>query len=180
MSFIGDWLKSTIDNHEKEKLKGEFSEITEEAADVAATRLSMKTDYGSIAEEAAELAADRITVKEETKAVIHEAAAVFADRTSVKQTTFHLLKGFIGPGSLSLPWAFTQLGIGVGCVMTLLVASWTYYNCLSLLHCKQKYTSNRRTLTYAVSATLGCVLVVRVVHGVLTQMIYSNTCEGPW
>lgn len=159
MSFIGDWVKNTVHNHEKGKLKGKFSAISEEAADVAATRLSVKIDYGSIAEEAADFAADRISIKQETKSVIHEAAAVFADRTSVKQTTCHILKGNIGPGSLSLPWAFTQLGIGVGFVMTLLVAFWTYYNCILLLHCKQKYTSNRRTLTYAVSATLGCVLV---------------------
>jgi proton-coupled amino acid transporter len=149
MVNVPEWMKHLNENSEYGKLRVEYSAISGEAADLAAERITLKEEYGTIVEEAADMAMERIEIKEEVKAVGEEVAAIFAERTTAKQTTFHLLKGNIGPGCLSLPWAFSQLGIPLGLIMTLLVAAWTYYNCVLLLDVKTKYTSNRRTVTYS-------------------------------
>ena len=44
--------------------------------------------------------------------------------TTVAQTFVHLLKGYIGPGMLSLPWAVSQLGIPIGCLGIFIMACW--------------------------------------------------------
>jgi hypothetical protein len=49
-------------------------------------------------------------------------------RTTAKQSFIHLLKGYVGPGCLSLPWALSQLGVGLGSVVIFVVAYWTSYN----------------------------------------------------
>ena len=46
------------------------------------------------------------------------------EQTTVQQTFIHLLKGYIGPGMLSLPWAVSQLGIPVGCIGIFIMAFW--------------------------------------------------------
>jgi hypothetical protein len=49
-------------------------------------------------------------------------------KTTWWQTYIHLLKGYIGPGCLSLPWAVSQLGIPLGCVAIAGMAYWSSYS----------------------------------------------------
>lgn len=168
VNFLPDWLKHIHENVEINRRRRELNEISEQAAKVAAERAALKQDYGAIAEEAADAALARIEIKEGIQAAGEEVAAIFAGRTSTKQTVFHLLKGNIGPGCLSLPWAFSQLGIPLGVVMTFLVGFWTYYNCIILLDVKARQTSNRRTVTYS---DLGEVAFGKTFRGFVTSSI---------
>ena len=54
------------------------------------------------------------------------ASAVGSDehKTTVLQTFVHLLKGYIGVGMLSLPWAVSQLGVPMGFVSVFVMAFW--------------------------------------------------------
>jgi len=49
----------------------------------------------------------------------------------------HLVKGYIGCGILSLPWAISQLGIPLGLLGILFMAVWTSYNCWTVVKTKQ-------------------------------------------
>jgi amino acid permease len=57
--------------------------------------------------------------------------------TTWGQTVVHLVKGYIGCGILSLPWAISQLGIPLGLMGILLVSVWTSYNCWTVTKIKQ-------------------------------------------
>jgi proton-coupled amino acid transporter len=59
------------------------------------------------------------------------------NETTVLETFLHLLKGFLGAGCLSLPWAVSELGIVWGVVAILIIACWTSYNCWSLVKLKR-------------------------------------------
>jgi len=59
-------------------------------------------------------------------------------KTTNIQTFLHLIKGNIGPSCLSLPWAFSQLGLLMGFIVTLLLASLTAYNSLSVVSMKER------------------------------------------
>jgi amino acid permease len=58
-------------------------------------------------------------------------------RTTAKQSFIHLLKGYVGPGCLSLPWALSQLGVGLGSVVIFVVAYWTSYNIWHIVELKR-------------------------------------------
>jgi hypothetical protein len=49
-------------------------------------------------------------------------------KTTFWQTYIHLLKGYIGCGVLSLPWAVSQLGVPLGCVVIIALAYWSSYS----------------------------------------------------
>jgi len=66
-------------------------------------------------------------------------------RTTNFQTLIHLLKGNIGPGCLSLPWAFSQLGLSVGFIATVFLAVLTAYNSLSIIYVKKAHLNHRST-----------------------------------
>ena len=72
-------------------------------------------------------------------------------KTTGMQTCLHLLKGNIGPGCLSLPWAFSQLGIWFGIIATIFIAVITSYNCLAMISLKIKMFGKKRDVTYGVS-----------------------------
>lgn len=57
--------------------------------------------------------------------------------TTVSQSLFHLFKGYIGPGMLSLPWAISQLGIPVGFFAVFAMSSWSSYNCWTVVRAKR-------------------------------------------
>mmetsp|Transcript_31765 Transcript_31765/g.48012 ORF Transcript_31765/g.48012 Transcript_31765/m.48012 type:complete len:495 (+) Transcript_31765:128-1612(+) len=59
--------------------------------------------------------------------------------TTYFQTVLLLVKGYVGPGCLSLPWAFSQLGIPLGCVVVIIFMAWTSYNCWIVLAIKRSY-----------------------------------------
>lgn len=69
------------------------------------------------------------------------------ERTTELQTIVHILKGYIGPGCLSLPWCFSQLGVPLGIFVTLSLSLITTYNCLVMIKVKHEH-ANRRSTTY--------------------------------
>lgn len=60
-----------------------------------------------------------------------------AHKTTYFQTYIHLLKGYIGCGVLSLPWAVSQLGISCGCLFIGIMALWSSYNCWTVVKLKR-------------------------------------------
>jgi proton-coupled amino acid transporter len=57
--------------------------------------------------------------------------------TSLWQTYIHLVKGYIGVGCLSLPWALSQLGIPLGCLSLAVMSYWSSYNCWTIVKLKR-------------------------------------------
>ncbi len=57
--------------------------------------------------------------------------------TTWTQTVIHLVKGYVGCGILSLPWALSQLGIPLGLLGILFMGLWTSYNCWTVTRLKQ-------------------------------------------
>ena len=57
-------------------------------------------------------------------------------KTSSGSTFVHLLKGYVGPGCLSLPWAVSQMGCVGGTIIIALVSFWTSYNCYTIVKIK--------------------------------------------
>ncbi|KAL3789251.1 hypothetical protein HJC23_002836 [Cyclotella cryptica] len=60
-----------------------------------------------------------------------------APKTSVSQTYIHLLKGYIGPGCLSLPWAVSQIGYVRGSIAIAAMSLWSSYNCVTIVKIKR-------------------------------------------
>mmetsp|Transcript_2458 Transcript_2458/g.4893 ORF Transcript_2458/g.4893 Transcript_2458/m.4893 type:complete len:209 (-) Transcript_2458:1282-1908(-) len=58
-------------------------------------------------------------------------------RTTVNQTFIHLLKGNVGPGCLSLPWAVSQIGFVGGTIAIAIMAFWSSYNCWTIVKIKR-------------------------------------------
>ena len=69
-----------------------------------------------------------------------------AHLTTVKETFLHLLKGYIGPGMLSLPWAVSQLGIPAGFVAVFVMSYWSSYNCWTVVRVKRYIERSRQPL----------------------------------
>lgn len=63
------------------------------------------------------------------------------DKTTSLQSFLHLLKGYVGPGCLSLPWAFSQLGLFSGTVACFGLAYWSSYNCWRVVRLKRTMSS---------------------------------------
>ena len=63
------------------------------------------------------------------------------------QACIHLLKGNIGPGCLSLPFAFSRLGVQPAFLITCGIASLTTYNSLLLLRVKDIVWNRERATT---------------------------------
>lgn len=58
-------------------------------------------------------------------------------KTSYTETVIHLLKGYIGCGILSLPWAVTQLGLVPGVLGICTMSLWSSYNCWTVVKLKR-------------------------------------------
>jgi len=58
-------------------------------------------------------------------------------KTTVFQTFVHLLKGYIGPGCLSLPWAVSQVGVVIGSLAIAIMSFWSSYNCWTIVKIKR-------------------------------------------
>lgn len=58
-------------------------------------------------------------------------------KTSSLSTFIHLLKGYVGPGCLSLPWAMSQMGVIGGTFAIAIVSFWTSYNCYTIVKIKR-------------------------------------------
>lgn len=75
-----------------------------------------------------------------------------ADRTTELQTYMHLLKGNVGPGCLSLPWAVSVLGIPLMLLTLLGLCIITTFNCWAIVRWKRRHgggAASGRALTYA-------------------------------
>lgn len=97
--------------------------------DDVARQVMMGDDNKIGSDAAAESSKDNSSILDSAAAVHH--------RTNALETFIHLIKGYIGAGMLSLPWAFSCLGIagGVGGVCTL--SFWTSYNCYTVVSIKR-------------------------------------------
>jgi proton-coupled amino acid transporter len=58
-------------------------------------------------------------------------------KTSASQTFIHLLKGYLGPGCLSLPWALSQVGFVGGTFAVVVMSVWSSYNCMTIVKIKR-------------------------------------------
>lgn len=58
-------------------------------------------------------------------------------RTTHVETVLHLLKGYLGAGFLSLPYAMSQLGITGGCLSIFALSYWTSSNCYTVVSIKR-------------------------------------------
>jgi hypothetical protein len=59
------------------------------------------------------------------------------ESTTVAQTFIHLVKGYMGAGCLSLPWAVTQLGLTGGIISIFAMSYWSSYNCWTVVKLKR-------------------------------------------
>ena len=71
------------------------------------------------------------------------------ERTNALQTYLHILKGNVGPGCLSLPWAVSVLGIPLALMTILTLCCITSYNCWAVLRWKRRHMADRRDVSYA-------------------------------
>ena len=71
--------------------------------------------------------------------------------TTPFQTFLSLFKGNVGPGCLSLPWAYSILGLPLGCITTALVTIVVTFNAWTLVRLKRKYFPGKKSATYSVS-----------------------------
>lgn len=96
--------------------------------------------------------------------------------TTAWQAFIHLLKGYVGPGCLSLPWAISQLGVPLGVIVVFVVSYWTSMNIWNVVELKRAYeksllpnrTTRRHPITYP---DVGCWLYGRRFAKLLTAMI---------
>jgi proton-coupled amino acid transporter len=58
------------------------------------------------------------------------------------QAFIHLLKGYVGPGCLSLPWAISQLGVPLGVIVVFVVSYWTSMNIWHVVELKRVYETS--------------------------------------
>ena len=74
-----------------------------------------------------------------------------ANTTSGFQVAIALLKGNIGPGCLALPWAFSLLGIPLGCTITIIMTAMVTWNAWTLVVLKRRiWGLDVRGITYSV------------------------------
>ena len=80
--------------------------------------------------------------------LLHQTTSTRADantntntKTTARQSWIHLLKAYVGPGCLSLPWAVSQLGIVLGSMACFILAAWSSYNCWAVLKLKRQMLS---------------------------------------
>jgi len=67
-------------------------------------------------------------------------------RTNALETFIHLLKGYIGAGMLSLPWAVSQLGVVGGVLGIWTLSWWSSHNCYTVVSIK-RYMERTTTTT---------------------------------
>lgn len=73
-------------------------------------------------------------------------------RTNVFETFIHLIKGYIGAGMLSLPWAFSCLGVSGGIGGVCILSWWTSYNCYTVVSIKRYMERQQQPQNSAVAA----------------------------
>ena len=74
-------------------------------------------------------------------------------KTTSWQAFIHLLKGYVGPGCLSLPWAVSQLGLPLGVFVIFSVSYWTSMNIWHVVQLKREYEKSLSSSTTNSSST---------------------------
>ncbi|XP_077568091.1 proton-coupled amino acid transporter 2-like [Stigmatopora nigra] len=95
-------------------------------------------------------------------------------KSSTWATFVHLLKGYMGAGCLSLPWAVTQLGMVWGPVAIVSVSVWSSYNCWSIVRIK-RYIEARTNYKVEEAETASEISSAR---SVATSLTYPEV--GDW
>ena len=83
--------------------------------------------------------------------------------TTFGQTVVQLVKGYIGCGILSLPWAISQLGIPLGVFSIGVMSIWTSYNCWTIVQLKRYISAQRSTATTAIATP--AATATTIIHG---------------
>jgi proton-coupled amino acid transporter len=109
----------------------------------------MMTKEGDPSPSVTSYASDYVSVVHSTASLEQEAEEEAEEGTTALQTTIHLIKGYVGPGCLSLPWAFSQLGIPGGCLACIVLSYWTSYNCWGVVEIKRSAGTTTAIDTYA-------------------------------
>eukprot|EP00980_Cylindrotheca_fusiformis_P002265 scaffold523_cov101-Cylindrotheca_fusiformis.AAC.3 len=95
--------------------------------------------------------------------------------TTAWQAFIHLLKGYVGPGCLSLPWAISQLGVPFGILTVFVVSYWTSMNIWNVVELKRAYeatlSSSTRRLSPITYPEVGNWLYGKRFEKMLTAMI---------
>jgi len=73
----------------------------------------------------------------ESSSSIVSAGADHHGKTDAVETFLHLVKGYMGAGCLSLPWAVSQLGITFGIIGIIGMSVWSSYNCWIVVQLKR-------------------------------------------
>lgn len=96
-------------------------------------------------------------------------------QTTIWQTFVHLVKGYIGVGMLSLPWAVTQVGMTVGFLGVLLMAFWSSYNCWTVVRVKRYIDRQRAQAANAAAGNLSLGIAVTTVNDEVSETGSSVT-----
>ena len=62
-------------------------------------------------------------------------------KTTVRFSIVYLIKAYLGPGCLGLPYAMKQAGLGLGLTMLLVMCALALCNTRALVRCKQRLTA---------------------------------------
>ena len=96
---------------------------------------------------------DRATSPYPTTTKYESEEGEFADHTTTPlQTALSIFKGNVGTGCLSLPWAYSVLGVPLGCATTVVMTALTTYNAWTLVRLKGERCDSRPDTTYSVSS----------------------------
>jgi len=97
-----------------------------------------------------------------------------SSKTTQLQSFVHLLKGYVGPGCLSLPWAFSQLGVYWGTIVCLVMSSWTSYNCWTVVQLKLRNRSERRAPSTNLSDAAASTTIAVATYPDIAYWLYGR------
>jgi amino acid permease len=137
---------------------------------------SLKSDYNSIDMHGGEAASTHLSDERSDQISVEH-------RTTVWQTFVHLIKGYMGAGCLSLPWAVSQLGLFWGPLAIFVIAYWSSYNCWTIVKLKRfieeetSYVDDKASETSSVTANTNITYpdVGKWAYGTKFQT-YVSTC----
>jgi len=127
---------STMHNETTGNFDSSLTSRLLESRGYSATSTNYSTDYSSIHKETLDY--DRpLTVDGDDANSTDTFPDELIPKTSAGQTYIHLLKGYLGPGCLSLPWAISQLGFLWGSIAIAVMSMWSSYNCMTIVKMKR-------------------------------------------
>lgn len=100
-------------------------------------------------------------------------------KTTAMQTFVHLLKGYMGAGCLSLPWAVSQLGLLWGSVAIFVMAYWSSANCWTIVKLKRYIERERERVPVddKASETSSVTANTQVTYAAVGEFFYGSKFE---